>query len=92
MVENSNPGADSKQGESTSRKEKEREELSCVLEGGCTPPYIGQGGVSSSSPPPCGTKPPRGGGAPAIGGMVPTLGDKPKGGTPSSLNGPHGPI
>src|SRR3954470_4760993 len=35
--------------------------------GGCTPPYTGQGGMPSSSPPPCGTKLPRGGGAPAIG-------------------------
>jgi len=93
MVENSNPGADSKQGESTSEKEKEEEGDIGVLEkGGSTPPYIGQGGCHPPPLPHVGLNSQGEGGAPAIGGMGPTLGAKPKGGTPSSLNGPHGPI
>ena len=46
MVENSNPGTDSKQGESTSGKEKEEEgDIGVLGKGGSTPPYIGQGGL-----------------------------------------------
>src|ERR1041385_8278518 len=65
--------------------EGERERDNSLLEkGGCAPPYIGQGGVLSSSPPPCGTKLPRGGVRRPRGGVGPTLHAKPKGGTPSS--------
>ena len=66
-VENSNPGIDSKQGESTSGKEKEEDEMCCCIgKRGVHPSLYRPRGVPSSSPPPCGTKLPRGGGgAPA---------------------------
>src|SRR3954466_4934318 len=94
MVENSSPGTDSKQGESTSWKEKEREEY-VLLYGkrGMYPSLYWPRGVPSSSPPPCGTKLPRGGGCAGLrGGWAPPLAPSPRGETPSSLNGPHGPI
>src|SRR4051812_35335748 len=93
MVENSKPGADSKQGESAIVRRRRGREIVWVGKRGCTPPYIGQGGMPSSSPPPCGTKPPRGGSAPAKGGWAPPLGAKPKGvKPPPPLMGSYGPL
>src|SRR4051812_46651950 len=76
-------------------REGEGERGRCVVvwkKGGCTPPYIGQGG-RHPPPPPCGTNLPTGGGcAGLMGGWAPPLAPSPRGETPSSLNGPHGPI
>src|SRR3954464_3321861 len=75
MVENSRPGADSKQGESALGRRRRGREIIVCWKKGVTPPYIGQG-VTSSSPPPCGTKPPRGGVRRPRGGWAPPVGAK----------------
>src|ERR1041385_4869910 len=92
MVENSSPCADSKQGESTSRKEKERERNNCVLEkGGCTPPYIGQGGCHPPPLPHVGLNSQRGECA-GLGGDGPHPWRQAQGGKPPPLlMGPIGP-
>src|SRR3954467_8740558 len=94
MVENSNPGADSKQGESTSEKEKEEEgDIGALEKGGVYPSLYRPRGVPSSSPPPCGTKLPRGGSAPAKGGGGPHPWRQAQGGSPPPpLMGPMGPF
>src|SRR4051812_49637357 len=82
MVENSNPGADSKQGESALGRRR-RERILCVGKRGVYPSLYRPRGAPSSSPPPCGTKPPKGGGVgPDQGGGAPPLDALPKGGKP----------
>ena len=94
MVENSSPGADSKQGESTSGKEKEEEGDIGVLEKGrATPPYIGQGGCDPPPIPHVGLNSQGGGSAPAIGGDGPHPWRMAQGGNPLlPLMGPIWPI
>src|SRR3954466_6363569 len=85
MVENSSPGTDSKQGESTSWKEKEKEEdLLLYGKRGVYPSLYRPRGVPTSSPPPCGTKLPRGGGCAGLrGAWAPPKPPSPRG------DGPH---
>src|ERR1041385_8184855 len=73
-----------------SRSEKERERNSMLCRKRHPHPSLYRPRRGSTPPlPPCGTKPPRGGVVRLGGGMVPSLGAKPKGEAPPS---PHGPF
>src|SRR3954467_6614237 len=64
----------------------------CVGKGGCTPPYIGQGGCHPPPLPHVELNSQGGECAGQGGWWTPPLAPSPRGETPSSLNGPHGPI
>src|SRR3954463_9970990 len=62
--------------------EEGRRRYWCSGKRGVYPSLYRPRGVPSSFPPPCGTKPPKGGECAGQGGVGPTLGAKPKGGSP----------